>query len=131
MQDELNEPTPFTQDEIARFKKRYNEGYDIKTDDRYNKWLADQECFLSVPQTTIAPFLQLPDVKYPDTSQHQASARIITSNEYRYKLMEKQKQKQDELERKAFNKAERERKQKEKKERAKSILHINEFTRNN
>jgi protease II len=130
MQDELNEPTPFTQDEIARFKKRYNEGYDIKTDDRY-KWLADQECFLSVSQTTIAHFLQLPEVKYPETSQHQASAYIITSNDYRCKLMEKQKQKQDELERKAFNKAERERKQKEKKERAKSILHINEFTRNN
>ena len=76
---------PFTHDELAKFSKRFEEGYDLKDDKRYNfLWLKYRESHAVIPplQTALTPFLTIPEVKYPDSSQHKPSARIITSTKY-------------------------------------------------
>ena len=83
----------FTAEEVANFRKRYDEGYDICTDKRYNSWLQTFGCKVLEPQTTIAPFLTLPEAKYPDCSSHKCTARVITSVEFRKNLEEKKKKK--------------------------------------
>ena len=99
----LSEPNddshPFTADEEAKFKKQLEEGYDIATDLRYNLWL--KSCDVLPPQTIIAPFLTVPEVKYPST-MHKASHRKITGMEYHKALMEKEAKKTVEAERKAL-----------------------------
>ena len=108
----LSEPEDsfaFTAEEDAKFRKRFEEGYDIDTDTRYNLWLKSLPCYTLPPQTTIQSFLKVPDVKRPNTT-HVASGRIITSVEYRKNLMEKEKKKKEEAERKALRQEERERK---------------------
>ena len=100
---------PFTAEEEVKFRKRLEEGYDIATDSRYNLWLKSLPCDVLPPQTTIAPFLTVPEVKYPST-MHKASGRIITGMEYRKALMEKEEKKKVEAERKALRREERERK---------------------
>ena len=57
--------------------------------------------------------MSLPEKKYPDISEHQRTNRVITSIEFREKLIEKERKKKEVAERKAFNKAERERKKQE------------------
>ena len=32
-------PDPFTEEETQRYMRRFEEGYDIKSDSRYNRWL--------------------------------------------------------------------------------------------
>ena len=34
-----HDESPFTQEELIRFKKRFEEGFDLKTDEIYNHWL--------------------------------------------------------------------------------------------
>ena len=45
------------------------------------------------PNTCITPFLELPKVKYPDTTNHKPSGRAITSVDFRRQLMEKKRKK--------------------------------------
>ena len=101
----LSEPNddshPFLAEEEAKFKKRLEEGYDIATDLRYNLWLKSLPCDVLPPQTIIAPFLTVPEVKYPST-MHKASHRKITGMEYHKALMEKEAKKTVEAERKAL-----------------------------
>ena len=101
----LSEPNddshPFTAEEEAKFKKRLEEGYDIATDLRYNLWLKSLPCDVLPLQTIIAPFLTVPEVKYPST-MHKASHRKITGMEYHKALMEKEAKKTVEAERKAL-----------------------------
>ena len=35
----VDPPTPFTEEEVQRFRQRYEEGYDLDIDERYNVWL--------------------------------------------------------------------------------------------
>ena len=64
-------------------------------------WLKSLPCDVLPPQTTIAPFLTIPEVKYPST-MHKASGRIIIGMEYCKALMEKEEKKKVEAERKAL-----------------------------
>ncbi len=77
---------------------------------------------LPPPQTELTSFLTLPEVKYPNTSEHKATGRIITSVEYRKKLLEKEQKKLNDAEQKALKKAERERKKQEKEEQKKKAM---------
>ncbi len=119
--DEISTPI-FTAEELARFNKRFEEGYDLTTDERYNLWLLTRDITLPKPNTSITPFLDLPMVKFPDTSKHKASGRVITSVDFRRQLMEKQKKKEQESEMKALRMAERERKKLEKLEKMKESV---------
>ena len=106
----MSDDEPFTQEEVLRFTKRFEEGYDIKSDKRYNAWLKHKSPSKVKPRTALSEFLTLPEIKYPDTTQHKPSARIIISEEHRIRLIEKERKKKEDAERKAFNKAEREQK---------------------
>ena len=113
---------PFTAEELACFQKRFEEEYDLKTDERYNCWLLTRDIVLPKPNTSITPFLELPMVKFPDTSEHKPSGRVITSVDFRRQLMEKQKKKEEALKMKAFRMAERERKQFEKQKKIGAVF---------
>ena len=88
----------FTQEEVIRFKKCKEEGCDITTDGRYNFWLSLQAkksvVMLQPPvQSVVSKVLRSasepPTIKYPDIMPN-SSARVLTSEESRQELNEKQ-----------------------------------------
>ena len=120
----------FTSEEIAKYQRRREEGFDLDTDVRYNLWLnsklqkerAVSICTQSIlqlqPHSTLSKVLhkQVPHIKAPALSNPSSVARVITSDENHKQLMEKEEKKLAEIERKELAKAKREKKcqQKEK-----------------
>ena len=116
---------PFTHDEI--FTRRKVEGYDIKTDSRYNYWLSLQDEATGSAPSSPEPVLQLssqsvvskliaaipPDRVIPKFTK-KSTARILTSEECRKEINEKERKKVEALRQKEERKVERQRKQEEK-----------------
>ena len=117
----------FTEEELLRFQMRYEEGYDLTTDTKYNKWLEmyhsgskdsaqissdeeDNSIRVLTPTTVLGRVIsEQPTVKIPAT-EPKTSARVLTSEESRRMLMEKEEKKRQEAEEKAQRQAERQRK---------------------
>ncbi len=103
----------FTDEETAIFSKRKEEGYDIKTDSRYNLWLSIQ---IDIPQyhSSVSKLLAtLPPVKKNPSFLPKSSARVITSEECRNQINEKARMKAEAMKLKENRKAEREKKKEE------------------
>ena len=125
----------FTQDEITKFTKRKEEGFDITSDSRYtcNLWLSLQPkpdagastCKMLEPQTSMLKSLlkRAPLIKQPDISLPKLSARVLTSEECRKStsINDKQIKKMEEIKRKEERKMERERNRLEKEQKAKEV----------
>ena len=118
---------PFTHNEIVRFSRRNAEGYDIKTDPRYNYWLSLQDGATASAPSSPAPVLQpsshsvvskliaaMPPERAILKFTAKSSARVLTSEECRKEINEKEKKKTEALKRKEERKIEHQRKQKEK-----------------
>jgi hypothetical protein len=115
---------PFTNDEIVRFTKRKAEGYDIKTDARYNHWLSLQDEERVFPPSQLQPHPHTvlsklisthnpPEQKIPAIPS-KSSARVLTSNECRKEISEKAKRKEEALRQKGERKINRQHKKEEK-----------------
>ena len=116
----------FTEKELLRFQRRYEEGYDLTTDTKYNKWLEmyhsgskdsaqissheeDDSIRVLTPTTILGRVIsEQQTVKIPAT-EPKISARVLTSEENRRMLMEKEEKKRQEAEEKAQRQAERQR----------------------
>ena len=130
------EDTTFTEDEVAKFRRRKEEGYNLDIDWRYSKWLKLQSALPShasrtcttefddhepikmlKPIGTLSKILckEVSHIKVPTLSKP-SNARVITSEENRKRLMDKEMKKQAEAKRKEVEKMEREKKRKEKEE---------------
>ena len=114
------EPVPnketFTSDEIALFEKRLEEGFDLDHDNRYNLWLSLRQKnaitdsshvallspVLSSPCKTLGHKSMIsklidhsaPSIKMPQL-EPKSSARVLTSNENRRQIMEKERVKKE------------------------------------
>lgn len=112
----------FSSTEVALYLKRKEEGYNIKTDHRYNYWLSLQSETPPGPSPTaeltyhsavskvigtIHPVIINPKVN------PKSSARVVTSEECRKEIMEKEEKKKEALRLKEERKAERIKKQEE------------------
>ena len=132
------EPIPnkeiFTSDEIALFEKRLEEGFDLDHDNRYNLWLslrqknAITDSFhvallfpvLSSPCKTLGHKSMIsklidhsvPSIKMPQL-EPKSSARVLTSNENRRQIMEKERVKKEKEQEKKERAALREEKRQE------------------
>ena len=142
-EDELQHPAQageYTEDEELLFQRRYEEGYDLTTDERYNQWLK-----FNHPNSALAS--QLTDKRYlydkiikrakmteeisagsgltpldvlhqqdlreskgKETGTSTACARVMTSEENLKFLEEKERRKQEEKEKRENRKKEREEK---------------------
>ena len=104
---------PFTHNEIVRFSRRKAEGYDIKTDPRYNYWLSLQGGATASAPSSPAPVLQpsshsvvskliaaMPPERVIPKFTAKSSARVLTSEECRKEINEKEKKKTEALKRK-------------------------------
>ena len=131
--DEVNDTDPivptvddsFTQEEIALFSRRFEEGYDI-FDERYEEWkrrnqISSTNCpspdvSLVAESNTLPHHTKLfrrlmqepPSVSQGKTSQAKTSARVLTSQESIQMLNEKRKKKNEEAAEKEKRKQERE-----------------------
>ena len=119
----------FTEEERIRFRRRYEEGYDIKTDNRYNLWLkkCSQNAGMSsstsnlllnegIPTVTVLQkFLKPPAPPQIRTasSYEKTSGKVLTSVEHRKCLEEKERLKKEKEAEKERKKRERERKKEE------------------
>ena len=109
----FDQQTPhFSSEEIAKFTKRMEEGYNITSDMRYNLWLSLQTNSQSQPTyTVLSKFLTtLPPTTKKPTIGPKTIARIVTSNECREDINEKERKKVEALKLKEERKVERERK---------------------
>jgi hypothetical protein len=115
----------FTSDEIARFARRKEEGYDIKTDLRYNLWLTLQSTpsVISGPTALACPQFQsavskvigtIPPTRIMPKLVPKTSCQVLTSEECLMDIIEKARKKEEALKRKEEKKIEREQKQMEK-----------------
>ena len=123
-----DQQTPrFSSEEIAKFTKRMEEGYDITSDTRYNLWLSLQTKPQSQPtHTVLSKFLStLPPTTKKPTIGPKTTARIVTSNECREDINEKERKKIEALKLKEERKVERERKREEKLEKKTKKLEEN------
>ena len=102
---------PFTHNEIVRFFRRKAEGYDIKTDPRYNYWLSLQDGATASAPSFPAPVVQpsshsvvskliaaMPHERVIPKFTAKSSARVLTSEECRKEINEKEKKKNRSLE---------------------------------
>ena len=121
--------TPFSQEEIIKFAKRLEGGYDIKSDQRYNYWLslltkpkppqgtkASQSNLLKNSLFSKVISQQSPLRKRSAPVTKKSCARVITSAEYRKQMNQKIEKKQEERRLKEEKRLERERKKLEKKQ---------------
>ena len=89
--------TSFTSFEIQRYQKRYEEGYDLNNDTRYNRWLSLQNSVATLTHCTSLSKVtkKVPTIKLPELSAPKTSSRIVTSAEsiraMKLKVMEKKK----------------------------------------
>ena len=120
----------FTTAEVAKYRRRQEEGFDIADDSRYNAWLRQNtaqnhsdsdESNLLKPTGMLSKVLdrQVSCIKLPIISNPSSSAKVITSEENRKRLKEKEEQRVAEATRKELEKKERERKREEKNENKK------------
>ena len=121
-------PVNFTDEEIKRFQRRWENGYDIKTDDRYNLWLEqncnkhspdgsdDQtsECRQAMFRSSFSRFLKLPSPPTVPVHLQVKSDRVLTSYECIRAMEEKEKEKKRKLEQKQARQEEQRRRKEEK-----------------
>ena len=126
-QDEQN-GLDFAEEELVKFERRYENGFDLPSDSRYNLWLAThypdsdlcQRVWLQPVQTTsVSQFLQCPSppAKIP-TFEPKSCGRVLTSAD-NIALMEEKKRAREEKERAKEEAREKRKRAKEEKERAK------------
>ena len=113
----------FSASEIALYSK-HKEGYDLKTDLRYNLWLSLQSGtplpthIIKLPYHSVASKIIgsiPPPIVKPKAMTPKSCARVITSNECRKEINEKEERRVEMLRLKEERKAERIKKQEEKK----------------
>lgn len=127
----------FTKEEVALFEKRLKEGFDLHHDSRYNLWLssrqgnhiADKSCVALLPpvlssygapckalahKSTISKLIDhsVPAIQLPEIGP-KSSARVLTSDENRRKIMEKECEKRQKEQEKKERAVLREEKRKE------------------
>ena len=114
----------FSASEIALYSKRKEEGYDLKTDLRYNLWLLLRSGTPLPTEVSKLPYHSVaskiigsipPPIVKPKAMTPKSCARVITSNECRKEINEKEKRRVETLRLKEERKAERLKKQEEKK----------------
>ena len=121
----------FTEEEVSRFARRYEEGYNITTDHRYNLWLREHEGVFKEDSSGVPSNLLLADGSSRESvlkkitqlpkpppirsqkSEHKCG-RVLTSVENRRAIEEKEKVKQQKLKEKERRNEERLRKRAEK-----------------
>ena len=117
--DSETAPDQFSQTEITLFSKRKEEGYNITTDERYNRWLSlqSQQPVLPQPSSTMLSKVisSLPPVTRKPTFVPRSTARVVTSEECRREINEKERKKLEAQKEKEERKLDRERKKEEKK----------------
>ena len=86
-------PLPFTEAEVQKFQKRLEEGYDVP-DARYSQWLS------TLPSTYRQPDSILDKILRPPTpppqrkvGQYARGARVLTSEQCRQELFQKEQEK--------------------------------------
>ena len=103
----------FTKEEVIRFERRWENGYDIKTDTRYNAWLKakgldspsphnDQEqstIHQPLYRSSFSRFLTLPSPPQSNPGEQVFSDRVITSAENLKLLQDKEEKKQEKRDR--------------------------------
>ena len=124
---EPRQHTKFSVEELDRFECRYENGYDLKTDERYNNWLrmyhpdeyrdhspeqacsSDHQVFTSDrQQSDWQKLLTLPDKPPVKTLKPKQSARVLTRPEYLQQVREKELKKKTEALKKEERKLARE-----------------------
>ena len=94
----------FSDDEMLLFQHRYEEGYDLVDDAMYNRWLEmyhpDLSTTVTLPCSTImSKFIgKEPQVKLPE-KETRTKARVLTSEENRLMIEEKDRKKKKSLKR--------------------------------
>jgi hypothetical protein len=121
--DSTSDQQPFTNEEIELFTRRKEEGYDILTDSTYNLWksLQDKEEIINPPQPNTALNKVLgaqppPTIKNPSFLSKTTSC-VVTSEECRQNIMEKEKKKIEALKLKEERKLLREIRQEERRKK--------------
>ena len=127
----------FTQNEIIKYTKRKEEGYDLTTDLRYNFWLSlqpksttsddvnstsDVVTTRMLSQKTILTSIlkKAPSVHNPDIQLiPKSSARVVTNEECRREINDKHLKKLEETKLREVQKLEREKKRMEKEQKKK------------
>ena len=97
--NEEDEPL-FPDEEVMLYTKRMQEGYDITTDERYNNWLSQQACkpLVNKPNTVLTKVLaKIPPVKTNPTFHPKTTARVLTSEECRKQINEKDRKRAEAL----------------------------------
>ena len=96
----------FTAEEVARYQRRYEEGYDIP-DSRYQWWLRykestpfeDDSAYVLPYKLSLSILLssqsKVPEIKVP--AKPSSTIRVLTSAQYRKILEEKRKKKEDRM----------------------------------
>ena len=119
----------FSMDELEHFEHRYENGYDIKTDSRYNRWLKmyhpaecemqNQEEVLMSNQCQKSEWQKLLTVPDPVTAKSykpKHSGRVLTGSDFLQQMREKEDKKREDELRKEERKHAREKKAKERAE---------------
>ena len=117
----------FTEEEETKFTRRYENGYDLVCDPRYNQWLSihHPECVLpkldcasehpnpnpalgiSNPKKKFGDFLQIPPPPTKKATKVQGTGRVLTSLDHIKMIEDNLKKKQEEAEMKEQRKRER------------------------
>ena len=122
----------FTAEEVARYQRRYEEGYDIP-DSRYQRWLRykestpfeDDSAYVLPYKSSLSILLssqsKVPEIKVP--AKPSSTIRVLTSAQYRKILEEKRKKKEEDRmlkeQRKKIMEEKRRKKEEEKMQRRK------------
>ena len=92
----------FTMEEIELFQIRYENGYDISTDSRYNDWLAkyhpesERMKLLKSTCSSVSQFLHIPSPPSTiPTFRPKSCGRVLTSTENLQLMAEKEREKQE------------------------------------
>jgi hypothetical protein len=126
---EARQHTEFSAEELEKFEYRYENGYNLNTDERYNRWLrmyhpdeccdTDQSSSFSEHQVVISDcqkLLTVPDALPTIELKPKQTARVLTVPEYMQQMKEKELKKKEEALKKEECKLARERKAKERRE---------------
>ena len=117
----------FTEEEIALFETRYENGYDVTEDARYNKWLskfhpesAVRIASLQYGSTAVSSFLSYPSPpsRLPQFKP-KLCGRVLTSSENLSMLVEKEKKKEEK---------ERAKKEREEKRKRNALIKLQQGT---
>ena len=110
----LDENIVFTKEEVLKFQRRFENGYDIKTDHRYNSWLKTKQASnttcskddIHQPsyKSSFSHFLKLPSPPKQSIGEQLHSDRVITSFESRKRLEDKEEKKKEKIRQKEIRK---------------------------